>query len=320
MRTNFFPVQICDIQWVADSVVELTLLGVETEALPTYEPGAHIDIRLPNGLVRSYSLITPYHRDRPYTIAVNRDRESRGGSLYIHEKLSVGDVLDISAPLNNFPLVTGDSACVLIAGGIGITPLYCMAQHLTAYGRPWQLAYAARSRMSAAYVDELQELAHQASAMLMLHFDDERNGQVLNIERLVREAPPDADFYCCGPPPMLEGYLAVCSTSPAERVHYERFGIEPVPLSSDEFDVELALSGKTVRVKQNQTILDAILDLGIEVEYSCMQGICGSCITTVLGGDPDHRDGFLSPGEQTSNEKMLICCSRSLSPKLVLAL
>jgi len=316
--TSFLPMRVGNMQGIADTVVAITLEGLEGGELPAYEPGAHVDIRLPNGLVRSYSLTAPYARARPYAIAVHRDRASRGGSACIHDELRPGDVVDISPPRNLFPLAPGTHTSVLIAGGIGITPLYCMAQHLTARGRPWQLAYAARNRGAAAYAGALQALARRASARLTLHFDDEAAGQVLDIGHLVQAAPAGAHFYCCGPRPMLEGYLAACASLPGERVHYERFGGETATTAGDEFDIELARSGKTLRVKPGQTILDALLDAGVEIEYSCMQGICGSCVTPVLDGEPDHRDAFLSSGERAGNDRILICCSRSRSAKLVL--
>jgi len=316
--TNFLPMRVGDIQRIADTVVAITLQGEHGGALPAYEPGAHVDIRLPNGLVRSYSLTAPYDRAHPYAIAVHRDRASRGGSACIHDQLQAGDKVDVSPPRNLFPLAPGAHASVLIAGGIGVTPLYCMARQLAAQGRPWHLAYAARSRGAAAFASALQALAGQARARLTLHFDDEAAGGVLDIEGLIREAPAGTHFYCCGPRPMLDAYLAACACLPGDQVHYERFGGETATVPGDEFDIELARSGKTLRVKPGQTILDALLDAGVEVEYSCMQGICGSCVTSVLDGEPDHRDAFLSPGERAAGDRIMVCCSRSHGARLVL--
>ncbi|CAM3857785.1 PDR/VanB family oxidoreductase [Bordetella tumulicola] len=315
---SFLPMRIGEIQRIADTVVTITLEGVQGSPLPSYEPGAHVDIRLPNGLLRSYSLTAPYDRTRPYTIAVHRGRASGGGSSYIHEHLSPGDEVEVSVPRNLFPLLPGMHTSVLIAGGIGVTPLYCMAQHLTAQRRPWRLAYAARSRGAAAFADALQTLASQASAGLTLHFDDEAAGHVLNIENLIKEAPADAHFYCCGPGPMLDGYHAACSALERERVHCERFGGQAIQAASGSFEIELTRSSRTLHVGPDQTILDALLDAGIDVEYSCMQGICGSCVTPVLDGEPDHRDAFLSLDEQAAGDRIMICCSRSRSAKLVL--
>lgn len=318
---GFISMRVSQVRRLAGTVAAVTLEGLTQAPLPAFTPGAHIDVRLPNGLVRSYSLYTRNGAARRYEIAVNRDPASRGGSAYIHERLQPGDVVEISAPRNLFALAEGPHPSVLIAGGIGVTPLYCMVQQLAAEGADWQMAYAARSRAGAAFVDALQALAERSGAALRLHFDDEAQGRVLDVADIVRRAPAGAHFYCCGPAPMLQAYLQACAGLPEARVHYERFGADPAaatPAGEAEFEVELARSGRVLRVAPDQTILDAMLDAGVEVDYSCMQGICGSCRTAVLAGEPDHRDGFLSPQEQAANDSLMVCCSRARGGRLVL--
>ncbi|WP_232468017.1 PDR/VanB family oxidoreductase [Bordetella genomosp. 13] len=315
---EFVKMRVGAIRRLAGTVSAIALERLSDAVLPSFAPGAHVDLRLPGGLVRSYSLYTLRDTERRYEIAVNRDGNSRGGSAYLHERLRVGDVLEVSAPRNHFPLIDGDHPTLLIAGGIGITPLYCMAQQLAARGARWHMVYAARSRAGAAFVDELQALADAAGMPLTLHFDDEAGGR-LDIPAIVAHAPPDTHFYCCGPAPMLDAYLSACSRLPAERVHYERFGADiPMPGAGQGFDVELARSGRTLRVRPDQTILEVLLDAGVDVEYSCMQGVCGSCRTGVLAGEPEHLDMFLSPEEQAASDCMMICCSRARGARLVL--
>jgi len=318
---DFMSMRVGQVRRLTGTVAAVTLEALADAPLPAFTPGAHIDVRLPNGLVRSYSLYTLDGAARRYEIAVNRDPVSRGGSAYIHERLQPGDVVNISPPRNLFALDEGPHPSVLIAGGIGVTPLYCMAQQLAARGADWQMAYAARSRAGAAFVDALQALAERSGAALRLHFDDEAQGRVLDIAGIVQRAPEGAHFYCCGPAPMLQAYLEACAGLPEARVHYERFCADPAATAlagEAEFEVELARSGLVLRVAQDQTILEAMLNAGIEVEYSCMQGICGSCRTAVLAGEPDHRDAFLSPQEQAANDSVMVCCSRARGGRLVL--
>jgi ferredoxin-NADP reductase len=284
-------------------------------ALPGYEPGAHVDVHLPGGLIRQYSIVDPpaAGMDR-YVVGIKRDPKSRGGSLAAHERLRVGEVVEVSAPRNHFPLDEQAPLSVFIAGGIGITPIACMVQRLRSLGRPWSLHYAVRTRAEAALLDRIQ------GEGLHLHVDDEQRGTVLDVAGIVAALPTSATVYCCGPQPLLDAFEAAARRRPQLRWFVEHFApAAPIALEGG-FSVRLAASGKTVIVRPGQTILEAVRDVGVRVPSSCEQGICGTCETAVLGGIPDHRDSLLSDDEKRSNKMMMICCSGSIGPELVLDL
>ncbi len=289
--------------------------------LPPFSAGAHVDVHLPDGMVRSYSLSNdPAQRNR-YVLGVALDAASRGGSRYMHESLRVGSTVTIGRPRNNFPLEENASRSVLVAGGIGITPIYSMLQRLQALGRAWTLHYCTRTRRHAAFLAEIQALARMApDAQLHLHFDDEAGGARPDIAGMVAAATPGAHFYCCGPLPMLEAFDKATAQLPRERVHVEYFTAREQADTSGGFTVKLARSGKTIKVEAGKTILDALLDAGIDAQYGCMQGVCGSCETKVLDGVPEHRDGLLDDAARASNATIMICCSGSKTPELTLDL
>ena len=285
-------------------------------ALPPYEPGAHIGLHLPNGMVREYSLTRPYRAGEGYLVGIKRDVASKGGSRYIHDNLRVGQVLDIEGLKNNFPLHAGDAPAVLVAGGIGVTPIWCMAQHLAAEGRAFELYYAARTREEAAFLKEMRPLGGK----LHLHIDAEQDGEVLDVGAIVRAAPSNAHLYCCGPLPMLEAFEKAMEGLPPERKHVEYFSSPNAPAVEGGYTVVLARSGREVPIKAGITILETLRALGMNVPASCEQGVCGTCETKVIQGRPDHRDILLTPQEKASNKTMMICCSGSLDPRLVLDL
>lgn len=310
---EFLEARLVAIRWAADATLLFDLVPLSGGMPPGIEPGAHIDITLPNGLVRQYSLCnSPAERDR-YVVGVKLDRASRGGSAYMHEKLRVGTVLEISAPRNHFALNESAPHTVLVAGGIGITPIACMAERLAALGRPHELHYSVRERAEAMFQDRLPGMH--------LHVDAEHPaGTYMDIAAIVRAAPADAHLYCCGPAPMLDAFVAACADRPADHVHVERFSANIDVASSGGFAVQLARTGRSVQVEPGQTILDAVRACGVNVRASCEQGVCGACETRVLQGTPDHRDMLLSAEEKAANDVMMICCSGSLSPRLVLDL
>lgn len=288
--------------------------------LPPFSAGAHVDLHLPEGLVRSYSLVGDPDDRRRWRIAVARDRASRGGSRFLHERARVGDVLAVAEPRNNFALDESSAHSVLIAGGIGITPLLAMARRLVALGASWELVYCARDPQCAAFLDELRELSARGGGRLTLNFDHVPGGTVLDVGALVRAASPKAHLYCCGPLSMLEAFEAATAGRRPERVHLEYFSARQPPDTRGGFVVELARSGKTLEVADGTTILETVLDAGIEVPHSCMEGVCASCETRVLEGVPDHRDLVLTRQEREANRTMMICCSGSKSGRLVLDL
>ena len=315
MQAPTLPVRLRSITYLAQDIVALELTPVGMPPLPAFRAGAHVSLDLPNGLVRSFSLCNPQDETHRYVVAVAREARGRGGSRYVHDSLRPGAILKISPPRNNFPLAEDARHSVLIAGGIGITPLWSMVQRLEALGRSWRLQYCARSRASAAFLDELQILA---GGRLHCHFDDEQGGSMPDVAAFVAGEPDDTHLYCCGPVPMLEAFERATSTRPRDFVHTEYFASRDEPATGGGFTVVLAKSGKTLAIAPGKTILGAILDAGLEAAYSCRAGSCAVCEVKVLEGIPDHRDLVLSRAEQSENKTMMICVSGSKTTKLVI--
>jgi ferredoxin-NADP reductase len=283
--------------------------------LPPYEPGAHVDLHLPNGLVRHYSMIVPGSAPSAYTFGIKRDPASRGGSRYIHDELRVGRTLKISAPRNNFPLVEDAPKSIFFAGGIGITPIWCMVQRLAEQRRAWTLHYACRSRADMAFLDALEGMAGAR-----LHFDDEVEGRFLDVAAIVAQAPADAHLYCCGPSAMMNAFETATKDWPRAQVHVEYFTPKTEPARKGGFTVELARSGQEFFIPEGQSILQVLLDEGVDLDYSCELGICGACEQRVISGIPEHRDSILSEEEQAENTRVMICCAGCKSERLVLDL
>lgn len=313
-------VRIKRISFEAESINSYELAALADGELVPFTAGSHIDLHLPNGMIRSYSLVNDQSERNRYVVAVNNDAASRGGSRFIHESFRPGDVITISHPRNNFTLQENAAHSVLIAGGIGITPIFSMIRRLNALGRSWELFYAARTRVAAAFLDELHALRCTAHPNLHLNFDQEQSGRMLDLSAIVRGASPDAHLYCCGPVPMLEAFEAATQGWLAGQVHVEYFKAKEKPAAEGGFEVKLARSNRTVAVEAGKTILNALLDAGIAANYACTEGVCGTCETRVIEGVPDHRDLFLGKEEQATNKTMMICCSGSKSSTIVLDL
>jgi ferredoxin-NADP reductase len=313
--SELIPVRVTRVSSETADIRLIELSPIGGDALPTWDPGAHIDVHLP-GLVRQYSLIG-LQGGTTYQIGVLRDLQSRGGSRYLHEDLQTGDVLRIGRPRNNFPLTNGMAPAILIGGGIGITPLLVMAERLRREESNWHLHYCVRSRDRLAFVDAMAAFGDRVT----FHVDEEAGGPP-DLARFINEAPSGAHFYCCGPTVMLTAFAAATASLSAERVHTERFAaVAPEGDScTEEFDLVLSRSGRTLRVPQHQSILETLEANGIESPWSCRLGVCGECRTTVLEGTCDHRDSVLSDAERSSQEVILICCSRARTPQLVIEL
>jgi ferredoxin-NADP reductase len=313
-QTALMDLRLVAVRHEAEGIHSFEFRAVDGAALPAFAPGAHVDLHLAGGLVRQYSLCNPAHERHRYVVAVKRDAASRGGSAALHERVRVGDRLAVSAPRNHFALHEDAPSTVLIAGGIGITPIACMAQRLAALGRPFTIHYSVRRREEAAFVELLAPLG------LRLHVDAEHGGAPLALAGIVERAAPDAHLYCCGPGPMLDAFEATCAGRPAVHVHLERFAPAQAPAAAGGFTVQLVRSGRSIRVVPGCTILDALRNEGVDVQASCEQGICGSCETRVVAGTPDHRDSLLSDDEKAANTVMMVCCSGCKGDLLVLDL
>ena len=308
---TLFDVRVVALREEAPGVVSCELRAVSGE-LPPCPPGAHVDVHLPNGLVRQYSVVQA--GDGSYQVGIKREPDSRGGSAFMTESLRIGSTLRLGSPRDNFPLAPSSGRVVLIAGGIGITALLPMARNLEASGRDWTLHYAVRTVEDVAFKPAIRDLGDR----LRIHASS-AEGCRLSIAGIVEQQPAGTHFYCCGPAPMLDAFSKATASLPREQVHLERFGPEATS-GGQEFVVRLARSGGTLPIAADQTIIDALLAAGHDAPYSCQQGICGSCEVKVLEGRPDHRDDVLTAAEKASNKTMMICCSRASSAELVLDL
>ncbi|MEA5455774.1 PDR/VanB family oxidoreductase [Sinomonas sp. JGH33] len=298
----------------ADGVVVLDLAAAHGAALPAWSPGAHIDLVLPTGEERQYSLCGPLGADA-WRVAVLREERGRGGSAYIHDELGAGTPLRARGPLNHFEFRPAEPA-LFIAGGIGITPLVPMIEAAEASGTPWRLVYAGRERGSMAFAEEL-EAKHPQKVELWASGE----GRRLDLGELLGVPVPGMAVYCCGPARLTDAVEAAMHAWPHGSLHVERFVPKAVEGAADvEFEVEFALSGATLTVPPGRSVLDVAEDAGVLVLSSCREGTCGTCETAILAGAADHRDSILSEDEQASNRTMMICVSRSRGEKLVLEL
>jgi ferredoxin-NADP reductase len=304
---------LTEVRMAARDTNLYTFARADKGALPGAEPGAHLGVILPNGIERQYSLTHSGPSLTHYTVGVKRDANSRGGSVFMHDQLRVGASVHIVPPRNNFPLKEDAELSVFVAGGIGITPIYCMVQRLIALGRNWELYYSSRSRRDAAFLDELK-----SHAQAHFHFDDEEEGRFLQVAKIVEGLPKHAHLYCCGPAPMLAAFEAATANWPPEQIHVEYFTPKFAAASEGGFVVELARSKRELTVPPGKSILQVVREAGIQVPHSCEEGVCGACETRVISGTPDHRDTILTEQERKESATMMICCSGSKSPRLVL--
>lgn len=308
------------LRFEAEGILGLELRPAAGTTFPAFTAGAHIDLHLPNGLVRSYSLLNAQGETGRYVLGILRDAASRGGSTWLHDQARVGMPLSISAPRNNFPLQEDAGYSVLVAGGIGVTPLLGMARRLTELGKPFEVLYFARSRRHAAFLPELQSLGMP----LTCHFDDEQGGPP-DLHSLLGRPTPSADthYYACGPSVMLDRFVQVCETLGHAHAHIERFSavkIEAAPDARAGYLVELKRSGQVIPITPDKSLLHTLIDAGVSVDFSCEEGVCGTCETRVLEGIPDHRDSVLSSAEHASNKTMMVCVSGCKTERLVLDL
>ena len=300
----------------AEGVVVLDLRDPSGTDLPAWAPGGHIDLNLPAGLVRQYSLCGDPADRSVWQIAVLREPEGRGGSVHVHDQLTEGTEVDVRGPRNNFPLVAAPRY-VFVAGGIGITPILPMIGAAQAAGAEAELHYGGRSRRSMAF---LESLAAIAGPSVTLHPQDEVG--LLDLPTILGTPRPDTLVYSCGPEPLLRAVEQHCAGWPAGSLHLERFTPKEVgePVLADAFEVELTVSGLTLTVPPDRSILSVVEETGVGVLSSCAEGTCGTCETAVLGGVPDHRDSVLGDEERQANDCMMICVSRSTTSRLVLDL
>jgi ferredoxin-NADP reductase len=295
--------------------VALTLRRPAGEELPAWAPGAHVDVILTEDLTRQYSLCGDPADPHTYRLGVLRDPNGRGGSLHVHDRLQVGDVVRIRGPRNNFALAPSPRY-LFIAGGIGITPILVMIAAAEAAGADWRLVYGGRQRASMAFLDELARYGDRVTVC-----PQDETG-LLDLDTLLGTPQAGTLVYCCGPEPLLNAVEQRCATWPRRALHVERFSAKPLtaPARAEAFEVVLARSELTLTVPRDRSILDVVDEAGVGVLSSCAEGTCGTCETPVLDGEPDHRDSVLDEDERQAGACMMICVSRSRSPRLVLDL
>jgi vanillate O-demethylase ferredoxin subunit len=318
--TDRFPMQVISRDMLTAQIASFELAEPRQQILPPFEAGAHIEVDVRPGLLRRYSLCgDPNDRSR-YRIAVQRDPHSRGGSQAIHENWRVGDLVTASAPRNNFPLAIIDAPTILIAGGIGITPLLAMAFELTQRERPFELHYAARSSSHMAFRQQLADSPFWKA--VRFYFDDGPPEQRFSIERLVETLPRNAHVYVCGPAGLNAGVMDATQRAgfPNQHLHQETFAVGRSGADNRPFTVEIARTRQQFDIPADHTILEVLNRNGVFIPSMCRQGICGICITNVLSGQIDHRDNYLAPDERAKSDVMLPCCSRTATHHVVLDL
>jgi len=290
--------------------MSVELVPVAGACFPRFAAGAHIDLHLPNGLVRSYSLVNSQDDSDRYVIAVLNENKG-GGSGYIHEQLRCGAQIAISPPRNLFPLDESATSSALIAGGIGITAILSLARRLVELGGKVHIVYIARTQTDAAFVDELRMLGGD----VQWHFSDEHDGRRFDIAQWLLLQPAGTHAYCCGPNAMTEAFEMACHSASIGNVHLERFHPktesvnERMTESQEAYAVDLHRSGRTIEVVAGDSLLDTLLNAGVDIDYSCREGICGACEVTVMAGVPLHYDSVLTPAQRESNQLMLVCVS-----------
>ncbi|SEB22429.1 PDR/VanB family oxidoreductase [Variovorax sp. YR216] len=318
--TNDLMVRVAQRIEEADGICSFELVPQDDNQLPAFSAGSHIDVHVAPGLIRQYSLSNdPAERHR-YRIAVLREIASRGGSAGMHERVRPGDLLRVSSPRNHFALAEAPRS-LLLAGGIGVTPILAMARSLHAQGRPFEMHYCGRSASRMAFLDEIAQAGFASS--VVIHADDVPE-QKFDAQAVLANRSEGTRLYVCGPTGFMDHVLETARRLgwPDEQLHREYFaGVGAAPLATDSsFEVRIASTGLSCQVPAGKTVIEVLAAHGVEVPTSCEAGVCGTCLTRVLQGTPDHRDTFLTDAERAANDQFTPCCSRALSPLLVLDL
>ncbi len=305
-------------KWLTAEGIAAFELAPMSGQLPSFQPGAHVDVHLPNGLVRQYSLTNGPGLTSVYRLGVKLEPDSRGGSRCMHDSVHEGDTLQLSEPHNNFPLRRDAARTVLIAGGIGVTPLLAMAQTLERQELAYELHYFAQSDDHLAFGEVLEPL----STGLVKHLGLSPDQTADEIEKITHDYGAASHLYVCGPGPMIEATRAIAGGSgwPDDAVHFEYFKNESELHDTSTFEVRLARTGRTLMVGAGISLLDSLRDAGVDMPSSCEQGVCGTCMATVLEGQLDHQDVFFNDSERAAGNQMLTCVSRAAGERIVLDL
>jgi ferredoxin-NADP reductase len=299
-------------------IAVMDLVSLNGKTLPIFTAGAHIDVHIGSEIIRQYSLCNDPANPELYRIGVLNDPNSRGGSVKINEEFSENDHIKISEPRNHFPLFEGAKKTILAGGGIGITPMMAMAYSLQKADEPFELHYCTRAKGAGAFE---QELMDAFGDKVIFHYDDEDKGQLFSPQTTFSPVDPSTHIYVCGPTGFMDWVIHNAKEMgyPSEQVHFEYFSAE-VDITGDSFEVYCEQSDITVTVGAEESIAKALRKSGIKVNMSCEEGVCGTCITDVLEGEPDHRDHFLTDEEKADNDQIALCCSRAKCQRLVIDL
>src|SRR5882757_1990756 len=322
MIRQWLSVKVMAKRQEATDIFSFELAEPTGRSLPPFSAGAHIDVEIRDGLTRQYSLCNNPGEQHRYLIAVLKDPNTRGGSIGMHERIAVGDIINISEPKNHFPLASSAKKSLLFGGGIGVTPILCMAERLAQVAAEFEFHYCARSADRMAFADRIKQSSF--ADKVSLHLDDGPESQKLDINRVLATPKADVHLYVCGPTGFMNWVLGAAKQQgwPESQVHREYFAAVPqaAGLAADEFEVQVASSGVTYLIPANNTMTEVLRAAGVDIPTSCEQGVCGTCLTHVLEGEPDHRDSYLTDDERARNDQMMPCCSRAKSKKLVLDL
>jgi len=302
------------------NIVSLELVDPQSNQLPETQAGAHVDVFLPNGLIRQYSISNNATKDCFYRLSILCDTHSRGGSSSIHADIQEGQLLNISQPRNLFPLAQNAKKHILFAGGIGITPLLSMAYSLSNEGADFNLHYCTRSRSLTAFIPEIEQSPFAPA--VQFYFDNDQNGSQFDLDKIMPKPQEDWHIYVCGPTGFMETVMnrARALKWPESSIHYEFFSAQKVVDDQENgaFEIIVKSTGQKIQVPPDKTAVQALSDAGVQISVACEQGICGTCLTKVVEGVPKHLDQYLTPEEHAENNQFTPCCSRSQTPILVI--
>ncbi len=309
IEKNWLPLRVANIMRAAEGILLFEFVDPTGAALPRFAAGAHVEVRIDDGILRSYSISNDPSETHRYVVAVLREEDGRGGSRAMHDRVKAGDVLEVSAPRNHFPLAGPVAQFhLLLAGGIGVTPMMAMIRELEARGAPWHMHYCTRSPERTAFRDELAPYA--AAGKVTFHHDGGDPARGLDLAATLSKFNIGTHVYFCGPPAFMSAAKAAVGLWPAHTVHSEYFsGAEDKPqFENKPFEIKIRSTGDVFEVPADKTIIEVLRENGHAIDSNCEDGYCGTCITRFLSGDPEHRDTVLSEGERKTY--MMICCSR----------
>ena len=310
MTTDLLTVKVAKKTLQAQGIALLELVDPAGNELPAFTAGSHIDFHLPStGNIRQYSLWNNPSETHRYCLGILKDPQSRGGSLEIHGGVKEGDLIKISQPRNHFHLQENPDYFILLAGGIGVTPILSMAQRLDTLGKNFELHYCSRSEERTAFVDFIKNSAF--SNKVKFHFDDSGDEQLLDIPGLVATQPKNTNLYVCGPQGFMDAVIDAASSWDPSAIHREYFGFEENHEDDANFKVMINSTGKVIDIPEDLSITEVLEQHGINIPVSCEQGVCGTCMTQVVEGEIEHHDYYLTDPERDAGDVIIACCSRA---------